>query len=356
MPPGRSRRRLWLPLLQVALAGGLIAVVFLKMENRADVLEALRAIAHRWPLGAAATLCFFGCLTVISLRWQRILAATGMRLSFASALRLSFTGQFFNAFLFGALGGDAVKAFSVARHFPRSQTAAAASVYIDRMIGMLALFVLALAALLARLDFFLRYRETRVVADALAACVALLVLVLVMVFRRNLFEKSAWFRDLETTTRLGGMLSQLYRAFHTCMTHRGLLAETLLLSMVNHLFLILAAFLLGAGLQIRTIPESAPPRPPAIQAVTEFGTYLTLFPVINGISSLPLTPGGLGTRDAAAQMLMGVPEFNVPRSRAVTLSLLLYAITFFWSLVGGIVCVTGGRQPAEGHAEDRQGT
>ncbi len=347
MPPGRSRR-LWLSLLQLALAGGLIAILFLKMENRADVLDALRAIARRWPFGVAATLCFLGCLTAATRRWQRILAATGMRLSFARTLRLTFVGQFFNAFLFGALGGDAVKAFGVARQFPRSQAAAAASVFIDRMIGMLALFVIATAALLARLDFFLRYRETRVVAYALAACVVLLVLVLVMVFRRNLFEQNAWFRKLENTTRLGGMLSRLYRAFHTCMTHRGLLTETLLLSMVNHGFLILAAFLLGAGLQIRTIPVTDPPRPPAIQAAAEFGTYLTLFPVINGIAALPLTPGGLGTRDAAAQMLLGVPEFNVPRSRAVTLSLLVYAITFFWSLAGGIVYATGGRRPEKG--------
>lgn len=344
MPSGRSRRT-WLPLLQIALAGGLIAVLFLKMENRSDVIESLRAIARRWPFGAAATLCFLGCLAAASLRWQRILAATGMHLSFARTLRLTFVGQFFNAFLFGALGGDAVKAFGVARVFPRSQAAAAASVFIDRMIGMLALFLIAAAALLARLDFFLRYPETRVVAYALAACVALLVLLLVMVFRHNLFERSAWFRKLEDTTRMGGMLSRLYRAFHTCMTHRGLLTETLLLSMVNHVFLILAAFLLGAGLQIRTIPLTEPPRPHAIQAAAEFGSYLTLFPVINGISTLPLTPGGLGTRDAAVQLLLGVPEFNVPRSRAVTLSLLIYAVTFFWSLVGGIVYATGDRRP-----------
>lgn len=343
MPSSRSRR-VWLSLLQLALAGGLIAILFLKMENRADMLDALRAIGRRWPLGVAATLCFLGCLIAACMRWQRILAATGMTLSFARTLRLTLIGQFFNAFLFGALGGDTVKAFGVARVFPHNQTAAAASVFIDRMIGMLALFAIAAAAVLLRLDFFLRYPETRAVAVALAVCMVALALVLVMVFRRNLFEQSAWFRKLEDSTRLGGMLSRLYRAFHTCLTHRGLLTITLLLSVINHLFLILAAGLLGAGLQIRTVPAASPPRPVAIQAAAEFGTYLTVFPVINGISTLPITPGGLGTRDAAAQLLLGVPEFGVPRSRAVTLSLLLYGVTFVWSLVGGIVYAIGGRR------------
>ncbi len=343
MPSSRNRR-LWLSLLQLALAGGLITILFLKMDNRADMLDALRAFGRRWPYGVAATFCFLGCLSFAARRWQHILGATGMRLSFIQALRLTFVGQFFNAFLFGALGGDAVKAFGVARVFPASQTAAAASVFIDRMIGMLALFVIAAAVLLFRLNFFLRYPETRAVAVALAVCMVALAGVLVMVFRRNLFEHSAWFRKLENTTRLGGMLSRLYRAFHTCMTHRGLLTQTLLLSVINHLFLILAACLLGTGLQIRTVPATEPQRPAAIQAVAEFGTYLTVFPVINGISTLPITPGGLGTRDAAAQMLLGIPEFNVPRSRAVTLSLLIYGITFFWSLVGGIVYAIGGRR------------
>lgn len=343
MPPARNRRLL-LSLLQLVLAGGLITVLFLKMENRADMLEALRAIGRHWPFAIAATLSFLGCLAVASRRWQHILAATGMTLSFGRTLRLTLIGQFFNAFLFGALGGDAVKAFGVARGFPQNQTAAAASVFIDRMIGMLALFVIAAVVLILRPGFFLRYPETRAVAVALAGCMLALALVLVMVFRRNLFEQSAWFRKLERTTRLGATLSRFYRAFHTCMTHRGLLTRTLLLSTVNHLLLILAACLLGAGLQIRTRPPADPPRPALIRAATEFGNYVTVFPVINGIATLPITPGGLGTRDKAAEMLLGVPEFNVPSSRAVTLSLLIYGITFFWSLVGGIVYAIGGRR------------
>lgn len=132
-------------------------------------------------------------------------------------------------------------------------------------------------------------------------------------------------------------MSRLYRAFHTCLTHQGLLSKTLFLSAINHLFLILAAILLGAGLQIQTandLPETASR---GLQALAEAGNYLTVFPVINGISTIPITPGGLGTRDAAAQVLLGVEAFNVPESRAVTLSLLLYGVTLFWSLAGGMV-------------------
>jgi uncharacterized membrane protein YbhN (UPF0104 family) len=69
---------------------------------------------------------------------------------------------------------------------------------------------------------------------------------------------------------------------------------------------------------------------------SEFANYLTVFPIINGIASIPATPGGLGTREYATKFLLGLPEFNVPETRAITLSLLLYLTTMFWSLVGGV--------------------
>jgi uncharacterized membrane protein YbhN (UPF0104 family) len=171
----------------------------------------------------------------------------------------------------------------------------------------------------------------------LMAALAVVSALLVLTFRRNLFEQFALFRKLESKTRLGTILSRTYRAFLACLTQPGLLVRTILLSLVNHLALIAAAALLGAGLELRTVPPTDPPRSTVAQATVEFGTYLTVFPIINGIASIPATPGGLGTRDAAAQFLLGIPEFKVPAARAVTLSLLLYAVTLFWSLVGGLI-------------------
>ncbi|HAS82750.1 MAG TPA: hypothetical protein DCS43_08795 [Verrucomicrobia bacterium] len=181
---------------------------------------------------------------------------------------------------------------------------------------------------------------------AAAAILCFLGCLLTAAFRRNVFEHFAFFRRLEEKTELGAMLSQIYRAFHGCLTHPGLLTRTLLLSLINHLFFIVAAFLLGAGLQIQTIAPDDTPHIAPIRRIAELGTYLTVFPVINGIATIPATPGGLGTRDAATKFLLGVPEFGVQPSRAVTLSLLLYVITLFWSLVVGIVYAIGIIYPA----------
>lgn len=336
-PPERRR---WRALAQPVLGVGLVSLLVFNMDNRADVLDSLLSISRHWGFGIAAIACFLVCLVSATLRWRCILKAHGMAISIPGALELTFIGQFFNAFMFGAVGGDAIKVFLVASAFPKSRTEAVTTVFIDRMIGMLALFGIAAAVLLARFRFFLRYPQTRSVAMVLMVVLAAVSALLFLTFRRNLLEQFAVFRKLESQTRLGAILSRTYRAFHACLTHPGLLARTILLSLVNHLALIAAAALLGAGLEIRTVPPTDPPRSAAVQATVEFGTYLTVFPIINGIASIPATPGGLGTRDAAAQFLLGIPEFKVPASRAVTLSLLLYAVTLFWSLVGGVIYAT----------------
>ncbi len=97
------------------------------------------------------------------------------------------------------------------------------------------------------------------------------------------------------------------------------LAQTLSLSVLNHVVLVGCAYFLGRGLEISL----------------NFWGYLTVFPVINAVAAVPATPGGLGTREAAAKFLLGV--LGVAETRAVPLSLLVYTSVLFWSLVGGVV-------------------
>ncbi len=330
-------------LLQLSLGIGLVAFLFYRMDNKADLLEALHAIAENWPYLVGAILSFFACLTACAFRWRMILKAHGMELSVWRTLELYFIGQFFNAFMFGAVGGDLVKVFFVAKAIPHKRTEAVTTVFIDRLVGMLALVALAATVVSLRYRFFMRHPETRAVM-AFMICVTLATVGgLFVVFRRNIFEHWAFFRRLEERTPVGKTISRVYSAFHDCLTHRGLLAKTLVISVINHIALVVAALLIGLGLNIRTVQPTSDPRPPTsaprppVHLAAEFGNYLTVFPIINGIAAIPATPGGLGTRELATKFMLGVPEFGVPPTRAVPLSLLLYASTLFWSLVGGII-------------------
>jgi uncharacterized membrane protein YbhN (UPF0104 family) len=56
--------------------------------------------------------------------------------------------------------------------------------------------------------------------------------------------------------------------------------------------------------------------------------------VIFCISALPLTPNGLGVRENLFVLMLGVVK--VPKTAALSVSLIASAQGLFWSLVGGL--------------------
>jgi uncharacterized protein (TIRG00374 family) len=305
--------------IQLAVGAGLLAFLFWKMQDKGDLLDAFRDAGRHWLLLGVGVLLFLPCLMICTARWRILLAAQGLRLGFLHALELFFVGHFFNSFLFGVTGGDLVKAYYAARATKHKRTEAVSTVFIDRVIGLLALIALIVVVMLMRMSFFLRYGETRLALVFNVCLLAGAVAGLVVVFRQDVFDRWPLFRRFKEQTRAGDIISRSYSAFQACFSHRGVLAKTMLLSVLNHIILTVSVVFLGRALEIDI-------------SVVE---YFSTIPIINAVSAIPLTPGGLGTREAAAVFLLGA--LGVPGTRAALLSLLIYGTILSWSFVGGIV-------------------
>ena len=92
-----------------------------------------------------------------------------------------------------------------------------------------------------------------------------------------------------------------------------------------------------------------------LQIPNPFLDYLTVFPIILSVASLPLTPGGLGVREGAAVVLLGAA--GVASSQALPLSLMVYLATLGWSLFGGVIFLfysTGGGHALRTEIQDMQ--
>ncbi len=296
--------------VQLLVGIGLIAFIFLRMDNKGDMLEALRAAARQWPMLL---------LGVFGFRWKLLLDARGLHLPLLRTLQLYFVGHFFNAFLFGATGGDVVKAWFVTREIPGHKTEAVSTVVLDRLIGLAGLVMLTVVVMLIRLPFFLAHEATRWALVFFGGLLLGLVGFIVVTFGHNWLERWSLFQKLEERTAIGKIITRAYNTARGVIREPVLLLNTLALSIANHVVLVGCAYFLARGLDI----------------TLSFWSHLTVFPVINAVAAIPATPGGLGTREAAAKFLLGVLE--VPETRAVPLSLLLYCAVLFWSLVGGLV-------------------
>ena len=65
-----------------------------------------------------------------------------------------------------------------------------------------------------------------------------------------------------------------------------------------------------------------------------------IVPMIGCVSALPITPNGLGVRENLYVLVLAGPVIHVAATSALSLSLLAYAGSLFWSLVGGVVYLT----------------
>lgn len=308
-------------LAQVLLAILILGLIFYRMENKQALIDTLREAGGNWPLLVLAVLLILACLVFVSVRWRILMKTVGLNISMPRTLTLYFIGHFFNAAFPGVVGGDLPKSYYVAKETKHNKAEVISTVFIDRIIGLLALVIICTASMLLNLDFFLSFPATKAALVFNAVLLAGSAGGLFIIFHRNLFERFAYFRKLEENTKLGSILSKVYNAFRTCLYSRVTLAQTLLISIINHSIIITTSYCLGLALGIDL----------------SLVDYFVIMPVILAISAVPATPGGLGTRELAAKFLLGT--MGVAETRAVPFSLLLWFTMFVWSLVGGVVYI-----------------
>ena len=138
--PRNSRRSLLVNLGLFALGFGLLGyVIFQKRDKIQDVFR--NPVDYRlFALGLAIYLV---ALMLTFFRWQRLVLAQGLNFKLADAMRLGFIGNIFNLVIPGAVGGDVIKAAFLGRMQPGRKSRAYASMVLDRILGLLGLFLLA---------------------------------------------------------------------------------------------------------------------------------------------------------------------------------------------------------------------
>ena len=100
--------------------------------------------------------------------------------------------------------------------------------------------------------------------------------------------------------------------------------RTLAVSMALNVLTVLHVMLLGWGMKL------------AIPPVALF----VIVPIVICLAAMPITPSGLGTREFLFVLMLTDSTIAVNDTFALSLSLLAYAGSLFWSLIGGVVYMT----------------
>ena len=249
-------------------------------------------------------------------RWHILMRAQNIRIPGRRTLQLAFVGLFFNIALPGAVSGDFVKAFYVAKEIQSKKGYAFGSILFDRVAGLSALVLLSAGAL------FLEFNSLRgtallkgiqVFITISAVCVLAFFTYLFLV--REKHDPLLWlFRWLEKQHASAGSLTRIYEGIRVYHARKLVVIKIMLISLVIHVMVCSACVMFA-----RALGEDGVPVLPVF-IVVPLGLLVT---------AIPILPAGVGTGHAAFGWLF---QFLGSQRGADLFS--LFALTQF--MIGGI--------------------
>ena len=303
-----------LTMLQLAVTIGLLWWVFHDPERRREMLGAVKLADWRW-LGAGVGV-FFLCTMVATARWKILLAVQNINMTWLRTWQLFMIGMFFNLFMLGSTGGDVVKMFLTMREAKDNKAAALLSVFMDRVIGMLALIFLSLALL-----YFRYYLLDRAEGSSTLLNLLLWLLGAASITILGMFAVSAlgWVHYLPQWTPLRGRIVEVSAACHMYAKGWRLTIWALLISFP--LF----------GMFFTTFYCAA-------RAFTDLLGVVDIFsvmPIVAVITAIPISVSGIGLRESLFVSLLA--PFGVGAAIATLISVSGFLINTLGSLAGGII-------------------
>jgi uncharacterized membrane protein YbhN (UPF0104 family) len=274
-----------------------------------------------FTVGFAATVSTF-------YRWYILVRAVKLPFRVADSMRLGFIGVFFNTFLPGSVGGDAIKAWFISKEQSR-RTVAIATVIMDRAIALWALvwFVafLGVAFWVAGLltgDGAEQCRKIVLVAVSIVVSSTLVwqALGLLPDARAQRFAER-----LSHLPKLGGPAAEFWRAVWMYRCRPGTVYGVLGISLAGHV-----GFVLLYYFSMRTLWDAG-----SGQEVPTLAQHFLIVPIGMVIQAMPLFPGGAGIGELGFGLLYG--WLGASEASGVLGSLVMRVNTWIIGLIGYVV-------------------
>ncbi len=273
----KLRKRL-LTVLKIVISGLLIYFIFTKI-NFKDVLDTLKT-GNPYYL-AIGTLLVLLSKVIASFRLNLYFHHIEVKITQWSNLKLYFLGMFYNLFLPGGIGGDAYKGYVIQKEFKSGTKRVVSVLLLDRLSGMLLIFIYAcILGLLMESDLFQPFRILFIVAIPLS----------IFTF---------WWINRK-------FFGYALPVFWKSLGHSALVQ----LSQLICVFFILKSL----GVQFNQLE------------------YLLVFLISSIVSVIPLTIGGIGSREVT--FLYGADWLGLHADTSIGVSFVFFLMTALISFIG----------------------
>lgn len=240
-----------------------------------------------------------------SVRWNLLIPH---KIKISKLFSIYITGSFFNTYMPGIIGGDAVKAYYLSKELRSSGaeelrdnelSIAIASVFMDRYIGFTAILFISMAAF----PLAFAYLEGTPVRWLMPIVLLIFTGGSVVIFKFRIGERFKF-------------LFRVYEYFHFYSKKRDALLKAFIYSLILQGLNIIVVYFLSQGLSMKI----------------SFFHIVVFLPIIILISFIPISISGIGLREGAFVILLGT--VGVSPEMSVALSLVWFLSYVTASLVG----------------------
>ena len=323
--------------ISLILRAGIAIIACILIASKVDFRQVVRDFS-----GISITVLsiivavFIFSQVILAFRWWFFMRVWDIQIPFLSAVNLTFLGLYFNNFLPGAVGGDVVRAWYVAKH-THKRMPAIISVIVDRVLALAGTFLIALIAFLlaGRKDMFTRQKTSgmfgmltenkTLLFIAVGIATVIIIGTVVSPFGRNKLNY-IYQKLLNHGKNAFYQLLQLGVVF---LKKPYLAPASLILTFILQGLVIISLWMLGKEIGI-----------PA-----DLEVYFVILPVMWVIGSIPISISGWGIVEGG--MIALFTQFGgTTVEKAMTLALCQRAAWLIASLPGLAVYLSGRHLPA----------
>lgn len=300
--------------LKFVFSASVLAYILISQTSLKDIFVTIKEADHLL-LAISFSLHAFG-LVISAIRWQILIKAQDDWVPIGFLTKSYLVGSFFNLFLPTRIGGDVVRIWDGSR-YSKSLIISSAIVLVERLSGVVVLFLFAFCASLLRLDMAQRFPVIWV-----ALILSLCGLGLLALFLTPLSDFVLG--KLPEKKPLSTVIQKIRQFRETVLLYRkrkGALGKAFFWAALLQINVIVHYYLIGEALDLDI-------------ALLD---YFIFIPIVHLILLIPITINGLGLREGAYLEIFRY--YGISSAAAISFSWIDLAFMLIVGLSGGIIYV-----------------
>jgi uncharacterized protein (TIRG00374 family) len=293
------------------LVSGLLLAYLIKISALTGIALAFGRINPLYLL--YFFLAYFISVGLQALRWKVLLKAWDVSQPFGILFRRILIGLFFNNFLPGSLGGDAFRLYAGGRDTGKVE-AVTATIFYERVLSYASLVALGLIVLSIRFDLASDWLFWLLLGGVFLVLVGIMAISTMPAFGKWMETIAGRFAFAEKLR-----LKDWVHSFRFKVSHPGMLAGVVILSLMIQLTDIYSYRLIAAALQL------------PVKLIDLF----LFVPLLYLAILLPISVNGIGIRESVFVTFSS--SWGITSADAVAFSLTVFTLNLAGSLLGGII-------------------